>query len=259
MFFENTIHRLAHVFASTTLASATLACVLPATAFAQESCLTFDGLTHCPEGRASLRLSRTGETLAVRTSDSSGRDGVAIRFDGARSWSSVASFRGDGGRDARLVSTALADGFAVSTATMSRNGSKVELGATFTGSGSGSTYSVLIYRDGVLKASSGGNPNGSAAIDVFSPCLWLGGVEGDICDLVWEFRNSPGQSRCEWGLVSDELLTFRFPNGKRVRGDEVQLVEEISPNGGYPYLSFDEIVLRGTGDAIRLHSESINP
>lgn len=236
--------------------------VAAAPAFSQE-CATFDGVEHCPLGTASLTQSADG--LTVDGFGESDENGVALSFADATSWRSQVDARGNGEGTASLRTAAIADGVTSSTATFEQNDGLLELSATFTGSGDDSTYSAMVYNDGVFQGGVGGLNNNQRAmyVDINDPLNpwdepdpfwdwpwrwpWIG----------WGFDILATNQACQWAIDFDTAVNFHLSDGTQVMGDEVRLVEEVDPDGGYVYLSFDGITAQGDLGSFTFTSESL--
>lgn len=232
---------------------------------AAEDCVTFDGVDHCALGSATL--TQTSQGLSVDGIGDAPANGVALSFGDATSWRADADARGDGAGTASLHTTAIADGTTTSTATMQQAGERIELSATFTGAGSQSTYSAMVYNGGVFQGGTGGLANNQVAAyvnyrdpynpwDPFDPIDWWdwwwdwpwGG---------WGFGILSANQACEWSFHFEQPVSLHLADGTRVTGDEIRLVEEVSAPGGYVYLSFDGITAQGNIDSLVFTSESV--
>jgi hypothetical protein len=229
-------------------AACALVAALPAGA---QECATFSGVEHCPLGTATLN--QTAEGLAVEGFGDSDTNGVALSFADATSWRGQVNAEGNGEATAYLRTAAIADGVTSSTATFEQNGDLFELSATFTGSGADSTYSAMVYNDGVFQGGVGGLDNDQRAIYVdrndplnpwqdpdpywWWPWWWPWGG--------WGFDILATNQACQWTVGFEVPVSLHLADGTQVMGDEVRLVEEVSPGGGYVYLSFDGITAQG--------------
>lgn len=232
---------------------------------AAEDCVTFDGVEHCALGQSTLVLTPDG--LSVEGIGDAPENGVALAFADATSWRAEADARGNREGTARLRTAAIADGITTSTATFRQNQGRFELSATFTGAGEGSTYSALVFDDGVFQGGTGGLGNGQAAAyvayndpanpwDILPmddwwdwPWWWPWGG--------WGFNIRAVDQACQWTVQFEEAVSLHLANGTRVMGDEIRLVEEVRESGGYVYLSFDGITVHGALDALTFTSESL--
>jgi hypothetical protein len=246
------------------LAPAALAVSLPAAAFAAGNCVVFDGVQHCPLGSTSLSTTSSG--LQVTGFGSSGTDGVAFQLPGATNWSIAATVKGNSSANSRLVSTAVADGVPTSTMVLQQQGQVLNISATFTGAGGQSTYSALVYKDGVFQGGTGGVPSGQPAMmmpyrndpigPVFPPVdpWWWWWPWWWFHD--WGFGISMAGG-CVHTFDTAGPVDFILANGTTVRGNRVELVEDIPISGSYPYLSFDAMRFQGTLESVTVQSESV--
>jgi hypothetical protein len=238
------------------LAPAALVLALPGAAFAAEACLDFEGLRHCAVGGASLSQDAAG--LRVNNGGTGGQGGVHIQMDGATAWSIGSIFQGG---NASFVSTAFAEGEAVSSMILREEGNGVSARATFTGAAAGSTYSVLVYSGGQLQAAVGNV--GTTGTTNFLDGEWY----WDPVTKTWRWRprrprttgfgNHRLSGACIHTLGYDSAVNIRLPNGQLVQGDRVEFVEEVPGSGSYAYLSFDAMQVTGSFESLTITSESV--
>lgn len=238
------------------LAPAALVLSLPGAAFAAEACLDFEGLRHCAVGGASLSQDAAG--LRVNAGGTGGQGGVHIEMDGATTWSIGSDFQGG---SASFVSTAFAEGEAVSSMVLQQEGSGVSARATFTGEAAGSTYAVMVYSSGRFVGGVGnvGTPGTTNFLD--GEWYW------DPVSKTWRWR---ARRPRRVGFASHRLtgacihtvdygspVNVRLPNGQQLQGDRVEFVEEVPGQGSYPYLSFDAMRVTGSFESLTITSESV--
>lgn len=222
-------------------------------ASAQSSSVVFQGLEHRAVGGATLQLDAGRDTLDVSTFDPAGGDGVAVTKGEATSW--TARLRAAGSPPANLSWHAVADGRRISTASMRQVGDRFEVGALFTGATT-ANYTAAVYRDGRLVGAVGSVPSTAHIIVPESFCEVFGSIGFIACDFVSNFHNS-ANGECEWRFAWRREVTVRLPNGAKLAGNELRLVEEVRPAGHYPYLSFDAMVMQTTARSLTLLSESV--
>lgn len=235
------------------LAPAALVLSLPGAAFAAEACLDFEGLRHCAVGGASLSLDKAG--LRVDAKGTSGEGGVHIEMDGATAWSIGSDFQGG---NASFVSTAFAEGEAVSSMILQQEGDRVSARAFFTGAGENSTYSIIAHRNGRFQGGAGGIRPG----DTFY--IELGWYWHPLANrwMPWPpmgfgFKNDRQTGACIHTLAYNSPVTVHLPNGQQLQGDRIEFVEEVPGQGSYPYLSFDAMRVTGSFDSLTITSESV--
>lgn len=233
-------------------------------------CVIFEGLEHCSIGEGRLSLD-SDEGLTI--SNIQNGSGVSISLTGATNWTGTAWLGTSHDLRQEALLTAVAEGAATSTATLGLEMDRVDLGATFTGSGDASTFSVFIYRDGVLQAGLGGLENGTiGAISIGGGpgCRPAGQTENE-CRVICQANGWPcgycstpcrfgfgtlANSACQWQIAMS-VRSWRLSDGTTVEGDTVVLTEEVGAAASYPYLNFDEIQLQGTVGAATFISESV--
>ena len=243
-----------------------LTLLVTAAPVAAEDCASFDGVEHCALG--SSTLSQTPEGLSVEGIGDAPENGVALSFGNATSWRAAADARGNGSGTASLRTAAIADGQTTSTATIQQAGERIELSATYTGAGAQSTYSALVYNDGVFQRGVGGLANNQRAAYVdyndplnpwnpYEPIHWFDWWwwwpwHG------WGFDILSTNQACQWTVQLEEPVSFHLADGSQVMGDEIRLVEEVTEPGGYVYLSFDGITAQGDLESLVFTSESVS-
>lgn len=218
-------------------------------------CVPFEGLKHCALGTADLTLINDGAQLQVKTVDPNGGDGVAIDLGGgATRWSALYNWRSEPGDS--LVSSAISNGLLVSQSVVAKTSNDFRITASFTGGSSSSTYSALVYQDGQLVGGVGGLTGiGSVILERIDFCDLH--PTSPLCDWMEGFRNTT-LGECEWTYRFGSDRNIELPDGQRLVGDELRLLEELNPeNGNYPYVEFDSMGLTTSGDGVRIKAESV--
>lgn len=245
------------------LAPAALLLALPGTVLAAD-CAEFDGIQHCAIGKAALSTTSSG----LEVTGFSATDGVDIALPGATSWQIGTALKGNGAGNAGLSVTAFASGSPNSNMTLQQNGQRFDISARFTGGGPGATYSALVYNGGVFQGGAGNIPNGARAMYVnytnvgnpWNPQPWDPWWNPWWWPWWWWHNTGFGivaqTGGCFHTLGASEPIVFNLPDGRQLRGDRVELVEEVR-SGGYPYLSFDAIRVTGTVESLTITSETV--
>lgn len=242
-------------------------------------CVKFEGLEHCPVGGATVTSTSEG-SLKVGNFGASGQDGVNISLDLATSWTAEYNNAAFTSTNHQTVFTAMAEGAATSTARLGVTNAAAtctkSLAATFTGAGDRSTYSALVYREGVLQAAIGGVRNGQTAArsigggpgcrprwQTYSQCIqactsggWPCGYCSNPCPPDRVGFHTRANGACVWDFAGP-LSDWQLLDGRKVQGDQVVLVEEIPEAGSYPYMTFDAIRIQGNPNWFDLFVESI--
>lgn len=258
------------------LSGAVLALVLPLSQANAQECVLYSGLNHCGLGSARVSLTSTG--VRVDNGTTTGQDGVAINTGQATNWTAATFVEGDGTSTAsRTVLSSVSEGSSTSTATLDQRGDQVSYASTFTGAGSGTTYSLLVYRQGILQASVGGVRSGTiGVISVPNPgwtpycrpvgqtynqcinsCIQNRYINCNYCSIPCRntFHTTPRAS-CEWRFdVAHPSL--RLPDGRIVQGDSIVMSEEVNAPSQYPYLGFDQIRIQTTAKTTLISNESV--
>jgi hypothetical protein len=237
-----------HVLAVCTIAAALTA---GATAAGAQTPVVFQGLPHTPVGSAALRIDPAQPALEVRNLGAAGEAGVAVGLKNASLWTSRFDFGVQPSLPLVQSWTAMSDGEAISTSVMRQSGNAFQVSAAFTGS-TRPTYSAQVYNNGRLVGVAGGIPSGPY---VEIPIAWC------VFTLIWDCSGNGGfynglNGECEWRFTFGTDVPMLLPNGTRVRGNELRLVEEVHPAGHYPYLAFDGIVMRSNAYSFSILAES---
>lgn len=247
---------------ATTLACFTLLAGLAAPAQAQD-CVPYQGIDHCPLGLAALTAGADG--LSVSGVGPDGQDGVASHFAAATLWNAQMELPAGPGTNQATRLSAISGGEVTSELHIAPEDGRLRLEATFTGDAETSTYSVLIYDDGILqgslggfsgdasegsvstKASSANGPTLATRIALYVDGFYMGEIEYPFWR-PWFIFGTAFDGGCFWSMQMTEPATFDLPNGDRVVGDEVRITEDVRGESHYPYLSFDAIETRSTAD-----------
>jgi len=263
----------------TALFAAVLSLFVPLRQAQAQECVKFQGLNHCGIGAA--RVSGSEEDVRIDVPEATGKDGISIQLPSAEAWTAEFVSDDDVHRD---LFTAVAEGAPVSTTTMDSKPDATTYSATFTGSGEGTTYSVLAYYNGKLQAAVGGIPSGTQGAasrfipngsqppscrrlpQTYSQCLEacdnIGYVNCDYCSTpcrtILSFKNDRLTGACSWTVgVSEPAVTLA--NGEQVLADQLVLLEEVAGPSNYPYLDFNRIDLQTTARSTVITAESFIP
>lgn len=247
---------------ATTLACFTLLAGLAVPAQAQD-CVPYQGIDHCPVGLATLTAEADGLTVSGVGPD--GQDGVASRFASARVWNAQLELPAGPGTNQTTRFSAISGGEVTSELHIAPEDGRLRLEATFTGDAETSTYSVLIYDDGILQGSLGGfsgdasqstvsskasaadGPTLATRIALYVDGFYMGQIE-EPWWWPWITFGIANDGGCNWGLQLTDRATFDLPNGEQVVGDEVRIMEDVRGPSHYPYLGFEAIETRTTAD-----------
>ncbi|MCY1077131.1 hypothetical protein [Archangium lansingense] len=234
--------------------AAVFALVLPLAQAQAQQCVSYRGLDHCALGTA--RLSLQGSELRADGGSTSGKDGIAINTGLATTWTASTQLDYTNGSTHSLLLTSVSDGAPTSTATIQKQGDLETYSATFSGTGAESTFSVLVYRDGVLQAAVSGVRNGQFAARaqrITDP------NDQNRTNKTPKPRNTfhvLSTGACEW-TIEDEAQIFQLANGKVVQGNRIVLTEELRGPGSYPYFGFDQILLQSTSKSVTFIDTSV--
>jgi hypothetical protein len=215
-------------------------------AVAAPTCLTFMGLQHCPVDGATLTIN-DGQLVV---SGAGGSGGVSIAIPGATAWRGDSQIELASGIGDVLRSAAIAHDVVTSTTEALRGANGTPLRATFTASSGTPMYTTLVYRDGQLQGSASNLPSGSVGAVLGFTLRWPAGEP--------EFEIVAG-GRCAWTYrtVQGADLEVKLPDGRTLIGDAVRLVEDVDPQGAYPYATFERLVFQGNIQHVRFSSESV--
>ncbi len=255
------------------LSGAVLALVLPLSQSQAADCVRLNALNHCGIGAA--RLSLTGTSVLVENGSETGMDGVAIHTGPMTSWS-AAAFIETNAPESKTVLSSVSGGAVTSSAFIEQRGESIAYGASFTGSGS-RTYSVSVYREGVLKAyyiypdinpsllpvtrpslSFKWSPSCRPIGQSYSQCMVACRRYGSCnyckypCGSSWA---SPYGGVSSWSFAL-AYSSVTLPDGRVVEGDELVLTEERdNPGSSAPVC--DELRIQTTAQSTTLFSSSI--
>ena len=210
-------------------------------------CVAHQGLPHCALGAATLTPSRDGASLWVGGLGDAQRDGVAILLPEVTRFAQTGDVLGPAGSS--LLARSMSDGVATSSLVAQSRRGVVELSATFTGAGAPLDYQARLYhlgaRVGTLQLGQG------ASLPIVDP------NEGEDFDADGDsdFHIDPAGA-CIWGVALRGRAAVRLPDGRTVKVDRVELAEQVSVRGSYPYLTFDRIDYLSSMGAFTLRAET---
>ena len=222
-----------------------------ALAHAQSSPVVFQGLPHTAVGHATLQLDPVRGALDVIGLGPTGADGVAVRRNGATSWTARVEVPTTG-IPLDLLWSALADGRAIGSGRLRQDGDNFEMSGIFTGATTAPTFSAQVYNNGRLVGAVGGQPPDGRIFVPVSICTWV----PEQCQIAIEFQTLD-DGACMVKIVGSRAVPIRLPNGTIVTGNELRLVEEVRPAGHYPYLGFDTMTMRSDAPSFAILSESM--
>jgi hypothetical protein len=236
--------------------------VLAAPAQAQ-NCVPFQGIDHCPVGNAVLSTGPNG--LTVSGPGGSGEDGVVSRFAPTTFWNAQLALPAGAGTNEATHFSSISAGKVTSELDIAPENGRLHLQASFTGDSSSSTYSVLIYNDGILVGSLGnfGSPDGnklsgknrlSQKIALYIDGMYMGQIE-EPWWWPWVSFGIANNGGCNWGIAMANDVTFSLPDGNKVVGDEVRFEEDVKGPNHYPYLGFEAIETRSTAGSFTVANE----
>lgn len=244
---------------------AALALAPPAQA---QECVTFQGIDHCPVGLAVLNADADG--LTVSGLGPEGQDGVVSRFAPTTFWNAQLALPAGPGNNQATHFSSISAGKVTSELDIAPQNGRLHLEATFTGDSESSTYSVLIYDDGILKGSLGGfsgdpgagklSGKASAAnrlstkIALYIDGIYMGQIE-EPWWWPWISFGIANNGGCNWGVQMAGDVTFALPDGNQVVGDEVRFTEDVRGPSHYPYLGFEAIATRTTAESFTVMNE----
>lgn len=235
-------------------------------------CIMANSRPHCTLGNTQLTTSPTptGTTqVNVSGMNTVGADGVLISLPQATQWSSDGAVGTPRTGALHYRARAIASNIATSAASIDESNGQFTFTAGFTGTGQGSTYSVIIYNGTTPVAAATRIQSGKPAATVVRrssssgwwwPLFWflirdmpaniMAGngtnvaVNPGAC--VWQERFAPG-------LLAD----FRLPDGRVYTGDRIDIIEEVPVTGSYPYLTFDTMEYTSNGGSLSLLNEIV--
>lgn len=255
----------------TTFACFALLAGLVLAAPAQAQCVPYQGIDHCPVGSAVLSAGSNG--LTVSGLGAEGNDGVISRFDPTTFWNAQIALPAGPDSTTETHFSSISAGEVTSELNIAPENGRLHLEATFTGDAATSTYSVLIYKDGILQGSLGGfsgdpgqgkvtgKASGANGLENVTQriALYVDGIYMGQIDEPWwwpwvSFGIANGGG-CIWGLQTVNDVTFSLPDGNNVVGDEVRFMEDVRGPGHYPYLGFEAIETRTTAESFTVVNE----
>lgn len=227
-----------------------------------QDCVDHQGNKHCPLGGAKLTPSDDGKSLAL-AGLSSQDDGVAILLP------DVTQFSASGVIDPKAGTTLFArsinEGVSTSSMTLKRTNEGFALSAEFTGSGAASTYTARLYSGGQVVGEIPSIPSGTAMITPrpcnFPPpgCRWPAPAPWPPWPPFRVIQNGNNAGACVWGVGfgRGNEVQATLPDGKIVIADAIDLVEDVTGPGAYPYLTFNRIDYTGDAGNARIDGEQL--
>jgi hypothetical protein len=218
------------------------------------ACVSFAGNPHCSLGTARLRLSLGG--LTVSGMSSAGKDGVSISLPDVTSFLPTGTYA-NSAATSTMIATSVNEGVSTSTVKAVNTDLGTSYSATFTGSGQASTYSAILSRNGQEVARVGGIRNGEVGIP---PVLARGRIWRWIkfhVRIVPAFAALSGACSWEQSFDPSSPATVTLASGQTIEVDNLELLEEVSPGGGYPYLSFNRIDYTADGGTFTVTKEEL--
>ena len=223
-----------------------------ALAHAQSSPVVFQGLPHTAVGYATLQLDPARAALNVIGLGSTGKDGVAVKKEGATSWTARVEVPVAGMPPLNLSWSALADGRRIGSGLLQQKGDTLEMSGVFTGATTTPTFTAQVYNNGRLAGAIGSLPP-TVHVDVL---LDFCRAVPEFCVFTTEFHTL-FDGACMVKIVGSRAVPIRLPNGTVVTGNELRLVEEVRPASHYPYLGFDTMTIRTDAPSFAIRSESL--
>ena len=220
---------------------------------ASSTCVNrFSGIQSCALGGA--KLISTEEGLNVSGLRDPKSDGVSSNFDKAVRWSQQASI----GQFDTFALAARDGSQVVSTLQVaySKDANEFTLTPGFTGSPD-STFTVNVYRDGVIQSSSGPF---NKWVRIKGDWIYISWTAWSFWQVVPSPTNPHPQNvgACVWGVGAARGNTFTLEvDGSEVVGDSIEFVENIK-EGAYPYHEFTGIDVRGSAAGYTVLGESFS-
>jgi hypothetical protein len=222
----------------------------------------FENFQHCSIGAASLEAisGASGDRLRVSGMADDNSEGVDITLPTAASWETDmgTSFEGDGHE---IHIEAVSEGNVASTLDMVQAHDDFwDLSATFTNMPGGSTYTVNVYDDGVLRGSQsgvGGPEGGTAARSAADNTRVQRPPIPPLRPQFPRLARTDGSYGCTWQIDYEDAVPVTLPNGTELRGDMVEFVEEIDPGASYQYREFESMRIKSNVSSFDIWNESI--
>jgi len=232
-------------------------------------CMEFGGLQNCPLGAATLAPSSDGTAMDIAGLRTADQDGVATFLPATHTFSMAGS--SSASQRTTEISRAINQGEVISTMTARHNADGLALTGTFTGNDN-ATYNANLYKGGKLVGIVPGLRSNGQGLQ-----LYIGprARRPIIIIIIWGFDNVtvlifnraaggptaaplPDAGACVWKVdlapESDPHVTL--PDGTSVAVDHVEMVENVTAAGSYPYLSFDRIDYSSNAGALHVTSEA---
>lgn len=234
-------------------------------------CVDFGGLQNCALGAAKLSRSKDGAALDVTGLRAAGEDGIATFLPSTRTF----SMAGQSTADAKSteISRAVTQGEVISTMTAQHNERGLNLTGTFTGNAD-ATYNANLFKDGKLVGTVPGLKSNAEGLQIYPGpraqnriiiiIIFWGFGNIDIWIIDWlhggkqAHAAAPQAGACVWkvDLAQDADPHVTLPDGSSVGVDHVEMVENVTAAGSYPYLSFDRIDYSSNAGALHVTGET---
>lgn len=234
------------------LTPAALVLALPGMALAAD-CTEFKGIEHCAIGKA--RLSTTSSGLEVTGFGGAGMDGVSMRLEGATGWAMETKVPSNAAGDASLVITAFAGGSPSNQLILQQSGP--QLGVSSRSASGLGTHKIEVSIGGMPVVGINKVPHLSKSF--IKP---LDPISDDDDGDHWAVHQPmiPGSGFHYTGgwyqtLSFPTPVLVILPDGQRVQGDRIDLVEEVTGSGGSSP-SLDGFHVTGTVDALPITNET---
>lgn len=236
-------------------------------------CVQLGGLQNCALGAAKVVLNKDAATLDVTGLRTAGQDGLTTLLPSTRTF----SMAGTSTATARTteISRAISQGELISTMTAQHDDQGLTLSGTFTGNAD-ATYNANLFKGGKLVGSipnvrSGEQglrlyPGPQAPARIIIIIIFWGFDNIDIWIINWLKEHggesahaaTPQAGACVWKVDLDPTADphATLPDGSSVAVDHVEMVEDVTSAGSYPYMSFDRIDYSSNAGALHVTGEA---
>jgi hypothetical protein len=230
-------------------------------------CVALGGLQNCALGAAIVTPSSDGLALDVAGLRTAGQDGVATFVPATRTFGMAGSTTAD--QRTTEISRAISQGELISTMTAQHNAAGLALTGTFSGNDD-ATYNANLYQGGELVGVVPALKSNTQGLQIYP-----GSTDFRIHVVYWGFGNyevwiwtyltgtqpkaaEPVAGACIWkvDLAKDSDPHVTLPDGTSVAVDHVELVENVTAAGSYPYLTFDRVDYTSNAGALHVTSET---
>jgi hypothetical protein len=164
-----------------------------------------------------------------------------------------------------MVATSFNEGVSLSTMTSISTDRDLTLSATYTANGDASTYRAIFYREGEEVGRISRIPNGGEVTLRIYPCVPWPGCRGirfppDFHVSSLAVAADENEGACGWDMSFHEnsLPVLTLEDGSAVTVDRVELKEELSAKGSYPYISFNRMDYTYDGGELLLTEEELH-